>query len=202
MIDLLRVASLVVPGLMPPGVDWLGLATRALALRRRRRPRASSPGAPVRPRIHPRRHLVRLRRARARAALPGPQDVVGAGWDLRPQVAGRGRLGRLVRPLAARRPVAAGGHPVSPPGDDAALAAAPAVAGRRLVRQRRGRHVRAPGLRCVRQRAPSGDVDSGGMATWVFGLVYGSWLLWAIAAGAATRSYQLRSAVLPMSSPT
>ena len=31
-IDLLRVASLVVPGLMPPGVDWPGLATRALAL--------------------------------------------------------------------------------------------------------------------------------------------------------------------------
>jgi hypothetical protein len=40
----------------------------------------------------------------------------------------------------------------------------------------------------------AGDVDSGGMATWVFGLVYGSWFLWAIAAGAATRSYQLRSA--------
>ena len=39
-----------------------------------------------------------------------------------------------------------------------------------------------------------GDVDPGGMATWVFGLVYGSWFLWAIAAGAATRSYQVRSA--------
>ena len=31
-LDLLRVASLIVPGLMPPGVDWPGLATRALAL--------------------------------------------------------------------------------------------------------------------------------------------------------------------------
>jgi hypothetical protein len=40
-----------------------------------------------------------------------------------------------------------------------------------------------------------------GIATWVFGLLYGSWLLWAIAAGAATRSYQLRSATLWTSSP-
>jgi len=48
----------------------------------------------------------------------------------------------------------------------------------------------------------NGDIDSGGMATWVFGLVYGSWFLWAIAAAAATRSYQLRSAHLRMSSPT
>ena len=33
-----------------------------------------------------------------------------------------------------------------------------------------------------------------GMATWVTPLFYGSWLLFAIAIGAATRSYQLRSA--------
>jgi hypothetical protein len=32
-----------------------------------------------------------------------------------------------------------------------------------------------------------------GIALWVFGLFYGSWLLWAIAAAAATRSYQLRT---------
>ncbi len=32
-----------------------------------------------------------------------------------------------------------------------------------------------------------------GIAMWVFYLFYGSWLLFAIAAGAATRSYQLRS---------
>lgn len=32
------------------------------------------------------------------------------------------------------------------------------------------------------------------MATWVFCLFYGSWLFWAIAAGFATRSFQLRSA--------
>ncbi len=40
----------------------------------------------------------------------------------------------------------------------------------------------------------AGDIDSGGMATWVFGVVYGSWFLWAIAAAAATRSYQVRTA--------
>ncbi len=42
-----------------------------------------------------------------------------------------------------------------------------------------------------------GGQDSGpksGIAFWVFGLFYGSWFLFAIAAGAATRSYQLRSA--------
>jgi hypothetical protein len=39
-----------------------------------------------------------------------------------------------------------------------------------------------------------GNADFGAMAGWVFGLIYGSWLLWAIAAGAATRSFQLRSA--------
>jgi hypothetical protein len=43
------------------------------------------------------------------------------------------------------------------------------------------------------------DTGLGGIATWVPGLFYGSWLLWAIAAGAATRSYQLRSAVLRIS---
>ncbi len=44
------------------------------------------------------------------------------------------------------------------------------------------------------------------IATWIFCLFYGSWLLLAIAEGAATRSYQLRSATasaaLGMSSPT
>jgi hypothetical protein len=42
----------------------------------------------------------------------------------------------------------------------------------------------------------TGDVEPGGMATWVFGVVYGSWFLWAVAAGAATRSYQSRTATL------
>ena len=47
-----------------------------------------------------------------------------------------------------------------------------------------------------------GDADFGGMAGRVYGLVYGSWFLWAVAAGAATRSYQLGSAALRMSSAT
>ncbi|HYM84949.1 MAG TPA: hypothetical protein VEY67_12460 [Candidatus Dormibacteraeota bacterium] len=38
------------------------------------------------------------------------------------------------------------------------------------------------------------DIGSGGIAGWVFALFYGSWFLWAIAAGAATRSYQSRTA--------
>ena len=49
-----------------------------------------------------------------------------------------------------------------------------------------------------------GGNDTGlvGIAFWVPCLFYGSWLLWAIAAGAATRSYQLRGAALQMSSQT
>lgn len=49
--------------------------------------------------------------------------------------------------------------------------------------------------------AVGGDTGNGGIQTWVFALFYGSWFLFAIAAGGATRSYQLRSAALAMSSP-
>ncbi len=45
------------------------------------------------------------------------------------------------------------------------------------------------------------DSGPGGIETWVFALFYGSWLLWAIAAAAATRAYQVRSASPRMSSP-
>jgi hypothetical protein len=45
--------------------------------------------------------------------------------------------------------------------------------------------------------ATGGDTGSEGIETWVFGLFYGSWFLWAIAGGAATRSYQLRTAATP-----
>jgi hypothetical protein len=44
-----------------------------------------------------------------------------------------------------------------------------------------------------------GDLNLVGIAVWVPCLFYSSWLLWAIAAGAATRSYQLHSAVLQSS---
>jgi hypothetical protein len=43
-------------------------------------------------------------------------------------------------------------------------------------------------------RAVKTPAGSPGIALWVFGLIYGSWFLFAIAAAAATRSYQLRSA--------
>ena len=42
--------------------------------------------------------------------------------------------------------------------------------------------------------ASGGDTGSEDIALWVFALFYGSWFLWAIAAAAATRSYQLRTA--------
>lgn len=38
-----------------------------------------------------------------------------------------------------------------------------------------------------------GNLGASDIATWVFCLFYGSWFLWAIAAFAATRSYQMRS---------
>jgi hypothetical protein len=42
--------------------------------------------------------------------------------------------------------------------------------------------------------AGGGDLVTGEIDLWVFGLFYGSWFVWAIAGGAATRAYQLRSA--------
>jgi hypothetical protein len=42
--------------------------------------------------------------------------------------------------------------------------------------------------------ATGGEVATDGIDPWIFGLFYGSWFLWAVAAGAATRAYQLRSA--------
>ena len=47
-----------------------------------------------------------------------------------------------------------------------------------------------------------GDTGSSDIELWVFGLFYGSWFIWPIAAGAATRSYQLRSAASTASSAT
>jgi hypothetical protein len=45
----------------------------------------------------------------------------------------------------------------------------------------------------VTKLVEGGDIGIKGMRTWVPCLFYSSWFLWAIAAGAATRSYQLRS---------
>ena len=49
--------------------------------------------------------------------------------------------------------------------------------------------------------ASGGDIGSNDIEGWVFGLFYTSWFLWAIAGGAATRAYQLRSAAPQMPSP-
>ncbi len=49
--------------------------------------------------------------------------------------------------------------------------------------------------------AGGGDTGTGDIEIWVFGLFYTSWFLWAIAGGAATRAYQLRSAGPQMPSP-
>lgn len=40
--------------------------------------------------------------------------------------------------------------------------------------------------------AGGAEMETGAIDLWVFGLFYGSWFLWAIACGAATRGYQLR----------
>ncbi len=47
-----------------------------------------------------------------------------------------------------------------------------------------------------------GENGFGGIEFWVPAVFYSSWLLWAIAAGAAARSYQVRSAAPRMSSQT
>ena len=195
MIDLLRVVSLVIPGLMPVDVDWLGLATRAsacavavvlahLALAR--------PSALASTRV-----ATWYGYAALAFALPYPVlktwwalgGDLGLRWPGADGLAGSFALWLPAVPwlLAAtlslllvvtprwlpRRPLLATGWFASVVVATLGLSACSAfVTG--LLR---------------------GDVDSGGMATWVFGLVYGSWFLWAIAAGAATRSYQLRSGV-------
>jgi hypothetical protein len=52
----------------------------------------------------------------------------------------------------------------------------------------------------VVELAGGGDAGNGGIQTWVFVLFYCSWFLFAIAAAAATRSYQLRTTASAMPS--
>ena len=201
MIDLLRVVSLVIPGLMPACVDWLGLATRAfacaalvvlahLALAR--------PSALASTRVATWYGYAALALALPYPFLktwwalggslglrwPGADGLAGSFTIWLPAVtwllAATLSLLLVVTPRwLPRRPLLAAGWFASVVVATFGLSACSAfVIG--LLR---------------------GDVDSGGMATWVFGLVYGSWFLWAIAAGAATSSYQLRSAALRVPSP-
>ncbi len=194
MIDLLRVASLALPGLMPAGVDWLGLTTRAFAaataavFAHLALTRGSDPAST----------RVATWYGYAALALALPYPVLKTWWALGGRLGLRwpgadGLAGSFALWLPAvpwllaatlslllvmtprwlpRRPLLAAGWFASVAVATFGLSACSAF---------------AVGLL-------RGDVDSGGMATWVFGLVYGSWFLWAIAAGAATRSYQLRTA--------
>ncbi|MGE5228606.1 MAG: hypothetical protein ACM3MJ_02690 [Deltaproteobacteria bacterium] len=199
-IDLLRVVSLVAPGLMPPGVDWPGLATRALALAA----------------LLVLGHLALTRPAAlsradcwygyAALALALPYPVLKTWWAV------GGSFG-------LRWPGAdglAGSFALWLPAVPWLLAAALSLLLVLTPRWLPRRLLLAAGWSAtvvVAMIGPiacwslvsgliDGDADFGAMYGWVFGLFYGSWFLWAIAAAAATRSYQVRSAALRMSAPT
>ena len=191
-LDLLRVTSLVFPGLMPPGIDWLGLATRALALAALvvlARLALSRPAAPA-------RAQAAFWYAYAALALALPYPILKTWWAL------GGNLG-------LRWPGAdglAGSFALWLPAVPWLLAAALSLLLVLTPRWLPRRALLVAGWSAtvvVAMIGPAacwslirGDADFGGMAGWVFALVYGSWFLWAIAAGAATRSYQVRSAAI------
>jgi len=199
-LDLLRVASLVAPGLMPPGVDWAGLVARALALA----------ALVALARLTLARPAVPARAASwygyAALALALPYPVLKTWWAL------GGSLG-LRWPGAEGL---AGSFALCLPAVPWLLAAALSLLLVLTPRWLPRRLLLVAGWSATAVVAVigpaacwslvsgliDGDTDFGGMAGWVFALFYGSWLLWAIAAGAATRSCQVRSAALRMSSPT
>ena len=193
-LDLLRVV-----GLIPLGVDWPGMATRTLALATSvvlARLALASPAASTPPRA-----ATGYGYAAFVLALPYP--IFRTVWML------GGTLG-LMWPGAA-------GHGFAPwlasiPWLLAAalsllLASSPRWMPRRLLLAA-GWSATAvvatigPSFcwTLVATVASGRDTGLDGIATWVPGVFYGSWFLWAIAAGAATRSYQLRSAALRTSS--
>ena len=201
-IDLLRVASLVVPGLMPPGVDWPGLATRAVALA----------ALVVLARLALARPATRTATGAATwygyaaLALALPYPVLKTWWAL------GGTLG-------LRWPGAdglAGSFVLWLPAVPWLLAAFLSLLLVSTPRWMPRRLLLVAGWSAtviVAMVGPAacwsllsgligGDPDFGGMAGWVFALFYGSWFLWAIAAAAATRSYQMHSAALRMPSST
>ncbi len=187
-LDLLRVA-----GLIPLGVDWPGLATRALAL-----------GAAI---------------MLARLALAGPPDpasnhtpcwygyaafalalpypvlrtmwlfggTIGLMW---PGAAGHG-LGAWMPSipwlLAAAMSLLLMSTPRWMPRRVLLFAGWSATAIVAMVGP-------AACWSLISALVRGGDPGLVGISTWVPGLFYSSWLLWAIAAGAATRSYRLRTA--------
>lgn len=189
-LDLLR----LVPGLMPSGVDWPGLATRTLALAAAvvlAHLALARPAAPA-----SNRPAAWYGYAAFVLALPYPflrtlwvlGGTLGLMW---PGAAGHGfapwlacipwllaaALSLLLVPTwrwMPRRLLLAAGWSAT-----AVVAMIGPAACLSLV---------------TKLIAGDPGLEVEGIANWVPGLFYGSWLLWAIAAGAATRSYQLRSA--------
>ncbi len=187
-LDLLR----IVPGLMPPGVDWAGLATRTLALAAAVMLAHLALAGPAR--------LESGRRAPwygyAAFVLALVYPFFRTVWVL------GGTLG-LMRPGAA-------GEGFTPwlaciPWLLAAALSVVLVSGWRWVPRRLLLAAGWSATAIVAMVGPAacwsliatatGGRDSGldGIAFWVPCIFYGSWFLWAIAGAAATRSYQLRS---------
>ncbi|HIH03363.1 MAG TPA: hypothetical protein HA263_05785 [Methanoregulaceae archaeon] len=193
-IDLLRVAGLVVPGLMPSGVDWPGLATRAVALA----------AAVVLAGLALERPAARSHSGAAAwygyvaLALALPYPVFKTWWALGGTVGLRwpgadGLAGSLALWLPAVPWLLAAAVSLL-------LVSTPRWMPRRLLL---AAGWSAAAIVAVVGPAAcwslvsgliGGDSDFGGMAGWVFGLFYSCWFLWAIAAAAATWSYQVRSA--------
>ncbi len=189
-LDALRAA-----GLIPLGVDWPGLATRALAL------------AAV---------LVLARLALARAAPASARPATWYGYAafvlalpypvLRTVWALGGTLG-LARPGAAGEGFEAWAFSI--PWLLAAalsllLVSPPRWFPRRLLLVGGWSATAIVAMigpaacwALVTAAASGGDTGFEGIELWVPALFYGSWLLWAIAAAAATRSYQLRTRAPP-----
>jgi hypothetical protein len=198
-LDLLRVTSLLVPGLMPPGVDWPGLATRALALAALvvlARMVLARPAGPASAREVGSSSVRWYGYAALALALPYPVLktwwALGGSFGLRwPGADGLDGSFALWLPavpwlLAAALSLLLATTPRWMPrrllltaGWCATVVVA--VIGPAAFWSLVGGMIR-------------GDAEFGAMAGWVFFLVYGSWFLWAIAAGAATRAYQLRTA--------
>jgi hypothetical protein len=190
LLDLLR----LVPGLMPDGVDWPGLLTRALAL-------AAFVAIARLVFVRPAAHAA-ARGAGwcgyAALALALPYPVLKTWWAL------GGSFGLLWPGADGLTGSFTLWLPAVPWLLAAALSLLLVLTPRRLPR----RLLLLAGWSAtaiVATFGPAacwafftdlaeGEVETGGMQTWVFGVVYGSWFLWAIAAAAATRAYQVRTA--------
>jgi len=189
-LDLLR----MIPGLLPPGIDWPGMVTRTLALAAAGVLAYFSLARPA----DPTSISAATWYGYVAFVLALPYPVLRTWWAL------GGTLG-LMWPSAA-------GHGFTPwlasiPWLLAAALSLLLISTRRWMPRRLLLVAGWSATAIVAMIAPAacwslvtklvlgGDLGLKGIATWVPCLFYGSWLLWAIAAGAATRSYQLRSVI-------